>query len=85
MRRECRERFPRHRLQRKPIDSDPGMHHGTCVTHVPWCMSVLLTRDGEENDSGYTAEIIWGSIYAYDKFMDSNWPLLDIVSLWDQT
>ena len=24
MRRECRERFPRHRLQRKPLVSDPG-------------------------------------------------------------
>ena len=23
--------------------SDPDMHHGTCVTHVPWCMSGLLT------------------------------------------
>ena len=31
---ECRERFPRHRLQRKLLVSDPGMHHGTCVTHV---------------------------------------------------
>ena len=27
------------RLQRKPLVSDPDMHHGTCVTHVPWCMS----------------------------------------------
>ena len=35
--------FPRHRLQRKPLVSDPGMHHGTCVTHVPWCMSGSLT------------------------------------------
>ena len=26
-----------------PRVSDPDMHHGTCVTHVPWCMSVLLT------------------------------------------
>ena len=34
MRRECRERFTRHRLQRKPLVSDPGMHLGTCVTHV---------------------------------------------------
>ena len=42
MRRECR--FPRHRLQRKPPVSDPGMHHGACVTHVPWCMSGSLTR-----------------------------------------
>ena len=23
--------------------SDPDMHHGTCVTHVPWCMTGLLT------------------------------------------
>ena len=21
-----------------PLVSDPDMHHGTCVTHVPWCM-----------------------------------------------
>ena len=27
---ECRERFPRHRLQRKPLVSDPGMHYGSC-------------------------------------------------------
>ena len=26
---------PRRRRQRKPLVSDPGMHHGTCVTHVP--------------------------------------------------
>ena len=24
--------------------SDPGMHHGTCVTHVPWCMPGSLTN-----------------------------------------
>ena len=29
MRREYRERFPRHRHQRKPLVSDHGMHHGT--------------------------------------------------------
>ena len=52
MRRECRERFPRHRLQRKPLVSDPGMHHGTCVTHVPWCNSGSLTRDCGENVPG---------------------------------
>ena len=49
MRRECRERFPRHRLQRKPLVSDPGMHQGTCVTHVPICISGSLTRGGGEN------------------------------------
>ena len=33
MRRECREHFP------SPQQfSDPDMHHGTCVTHVQWCM-----------------------------------------------
>ena len=48
MRRECRERFPRHSLQRKPLVSDPDMHHGTCVTHVPWCMQGSLTRGGGE-------------------------------------
>ena len=52
MRRECRERFPRHRLQRKPLITNPGMHHGTCVTHVPWCMSRSLTRGGGENVPG---------------------------------
>ena len=39
MGRECRERIPRHRFQMKRLVSDPGMHQGTCVTHVPWCMS----------------------------------------------
>ena len=44
--------FFRHRVQRKPLVSDPGMHHGTCVTHVPWCMSRSLTRGGGENVPG---------------------------------
>ena len=26
-----------------PRVSDREMHHGTCVTHVPWCMSGSLT------------------------------------------
>ena len=50
--RECRERFPRHRLQRKPLVSDPGMHHSTCVTHVLWCISGSLIRGGRENVPG---------------------------------
>ena len=44
--------FPRRRLQRKSLVSDPGMHHGTCVTHVPWCMPGSLTRGGGENFPG---------------------------------
>ena len=27
-----------------PQVSDSDMHHGTCVTHVPWCMLGSLTR-----------------------------------------
>ena len=49
MHRECRERFPRHRLQRKPLVSDPVMHHGTCVTHVSCLKSGSLTHSGGEN------------------------------------
>ena len=52
MRRECRERFPCHRPQRKPLVSDPDMHHGTCVTHMPWCMSGSLTCVDGENVPG---------------------------------
>ena len=26
-----------------PRVSDPDMHHGTCVTHAPWCMPGSLT------------------------------------------
>ena len=42
----------RHRLQRKLLVSDPGMHHGTCLTHVPRCMSGSLIRGGGENING---------------------------------
>ena len=52
MHRECRERFPRHRLQRKPLVNDSGMYQGTCVMHVPWCMSGSLTSGGRENVPG---------------------------------
>ena len=44
--------FPRRRFHRKPLVSDPGMHHGTCVTHVPWCMSESLTCGDGENVFG---------------------------------
>ena len=53
--RECQKRFPRHRLQKKPLVSDPAMHHSTCATHVPWCMSGSPTRVGGENVPGACA------------------------------
>ena len=46
------KRFPRHRLQREPLVNGPGMQHGTCATHVPWCMSGSLIRGGGENVPG---------------------------------
>ena len=52
MRRGCRERFPR--LQRKSLVSNPRMHYGACVTHVPWCMSGSLTRDGRKKRSRHS-------------------------------
>ena len=44
--------FPRHWLQRKRLISDPGMYHGTCITHVPWCMSGSLISGGGDNAPG---------------------------------
>ena len=52
MRRECRERFPPPSISKETAVNDPDMHHGTCVTHVPWCMSGSLTRGGGENVPG---------------------------------
>ena len=49
--RECQERFPLDR-QKKSLVSDPGMHHGTCLTPVSWCMPGSLTRGGGENVPG---------------------------------
>ena len=42
----------RNRLKRKPLFSNPDTHHGTCVAHVPWCMSGSLTCGGGENVPG---------------------------------
>ena len=39
---------------RKPLFIDPGMHHGTCMMHVPWCVSGSLTRGGGENITRYS-------------------------------
>ena len=37
---------------KKTVVSDPGIHHGTCATHWPWCMSGSLTRGVGENVPG---------------------------------
>ena len=35
-----------------PQVSDPDMYHGTCVTHVPWCMPGSLTSVSFEIGGG---------------------------------
>ena len=39
-----------------PRVSDPDMHYGTCVTHVPWCMLGSLT-------SGFLWNWRWGKTF----------------------
>ena len=64
---ECRECYPRHRLQTKPLFCDTGMNNGTCVTHVPCCMSGSLTRDGRENVPGIFRRMDSLQLYASGK------------------
>ena len=45
-------KFSRHPFKRKPLISDPGMHHGKCLMHVSWCMSGSLSHGGKENVPG---------------------------------
>ena len=40
---KLRVAYMRQECETKPPVNDPGMHHNTCVTHVPWCMSGSLT------------------------------------------
>ena len=44
-----------HAPGRKALVCDPGIHHGTCATHLPWCMSGSLTRCGGENVLGISS------------------------------
>ena len=88
--------FPTRRLQRKPLVSDPGMHHGTCVTHVPWCMSGSLTCGGGENVPGIPSACapailrIWQE--AHGKTIESSFlrnvithPCLNVNKVWSKT
>ena len=86
MRRDCRERFPRHRRQRKPLVSDPGMHHGTCVKHVPWCMPGSLTRGGGEMFPSFPAHAqpailrIWQAAHVSER-VPSYWYILRLLQM----
>ena len=59
--------FPRHWLQRKPLVSDPGIHHGMCITHVPRCMLGSLTRGGGEKRYRHSRSIHNPQFYVSDK------------------
>ena len=45
-----------------PRVSDPDTHHGTCVTHVPWCMPGSLT-------SGFLWSRWWGKLSRHSRRM----------------
>ena len=42
------ETFSLPQTLKRPLISNPSMHYGTCVSHVPWCMSGSLNRGGGE-------------------------------------
>ena len=82
MHQECQGRFLHRRLQRKPLVSDPGIHHGTKMTHLPWCISGSLTPGGGKNVPGitdacairnvaYLARDWWPSNYIHEQ--DRRW------------
>ena len=75
----ARNVFPHHRLQRELLISDPGMHHGACVTHVPWCMSGSLTRSGGEDVPGIPGA--WWPCYKEVRLHVSKMSLLRILFL----
>ena len=84
--------FPRRQFQRKPLVSDPGMHHGTCVTHVPWCMSGSLTCGDGGKRSRHSRRMrtrnfaylargpCWGN-----RPSDWDFPLTHVIVHWDNT
>ena len=84
--------FPRRRFKRKPLVSDPGMHHGTCVTHVPWCMSGSLTCGDGENVPGIPGacapailriwqEAHWSTGSALVQIMAWHWTNTDLLTI----
>ena len=73
--------FPRRRFQRKPLVSDPGMHHGTCVTHVPWCMSGSLTYGDGENVPGIPGACAPAILRIWQDAHGHGWSLLCFIAV----
>ena len=65
------------------------MRHGTCVTHVPWCMPGSLTRGGGENVPGACATAIlriWhGTHYCYRRSCYINYAEMQLSKLTSHT
>ena len=65
-------------FQRKPLVSDPGMYHGTCVTHVPRCVSGSLTRVVRETIPAFPVHAqptnlrIWQEAHCGAKWLTAN-------------
>ena len=77
--------FPRRRFQRKPLVSDLGMHHGTCVTHVPWCMSGSLACGDGDNVPGIPGACAPASLHIWQEAHDgyySDYSLFPIHHYW---
>ena len=89
MRRECREYFPRHRLQRKPLVSDPA-----CITaRVSRITHVLVMHIRIANGAGipgacttrnftYLARGHWINVGHVHQVWASHWPISIWVQLW---
>ena len=68
MRRECRERFPRHGLQGKRLVSDSGMHHGTYVRDARAVMHVGIANPRwQEKRSRHSRRMRNPQFYLYGK------------------
>ena len=68
----------RGRCHRKPLVKDSDMHHGTCVTHVPWCMSGSLTCGGGKTFPAFSAHA-HPQFYASGPWQNTIYPVLRLV------
>ena len=60
------------------------MHHGMCITHVPWCMSGSLAPGGGESIPGACAHAIfriWQEAHCTN-LLDAITDMLDAMSIW---
>ena len=76
---------PRRRFKRKPLVSDPGMHHGTCVTHVPWCMSGSLTCGDGENVPGIPGACAPAILRIWQEAHAAMWTLTQAIKIQNGT